>query len=111
MNKSLSVIVAHDVMISLKQAQIADATICKIEWNLVAVGTMSLNNVYVVQCVFQSPSLTSDHEASVVGNHSGIIKSFFTFGLSKLQLEQAWARRPYWCLRVDGNCDRNATLS
>lgn len=92
MNKSLSVIVAHDVMISLKQAQIADATICKI---LVAVGTMSLNNVYVVQCVFQSPSLTSDHEASVVGNHSGIIKSFFTFGLSKLQLEQAWARRPY----------------
>ena len=37
---------------------------------------MSLNNVYVVQCVFQSPSLTSDREASVVGNHSGIIQSF-----------------------------------
>jgi len=62
MNKS--VIVARDVMISLKQAQIADATICKIEWN----------NVYVIQRVFQSPSLTNDREASMVG--SDIIKSF-----------------------------------
>jgi len=43
-------------MISLKQAQI-DVTICKIEWNLVAVDTTSFHNVYMIQRVFQSPNV------------------------------------------------------